>query len=80
MQVRGGVPIRTALTDMRDDAESPESRNLAAGLTEKIESGATLAEAINAYPGIFSEVVRNLIRAGEVSGQFPKSSAKSSAP
>ncbi|MBP9712329.1 MAG: type II secretion system F family protein [Sterolibacterium sp.] len=72
MQVRGGVPIRTALTDMRDDAESPESRNLAAGLTEKIESGATLAEAINAYPGIFSEVVRNLIRAGEVSGQLPE--------
>lgn len=72
MQVRGGVPIRTALADMRDDAESPEGRNLAAGLLEKIEAGATLAEAINAYPGIFSEVVRSLIRAGEVSGQLPE--------
>ena len=72
MQIRGGVPIRTALGDMRDDAESVESRNLAAGLYEKIETGATLAEAINAYPGIFSEVVRSLIRAGEVSGQLPE--------
>ncbi len=72
MQVRGGVPIRTALADMRDDAESAGSRNLAAGLTEKIESGATLAEAINHYPGIFSEVVRSLIRAGEVAGQLPE--------
>ncbi len=72
MQIRGGVPIRSALGDMRDDAESAESRNLAAGLSEKIEGGATLAEAINAYPGIFSEVVRSLIRAGEVSGQLPE--------
>ncbi len=72
MQVRGGVPIRTALSDMRDDAESTESRNLAAGILEKIESGATLAQAIDAYPGIFSQVVRSLIRAGEVSGQLPE--------
>jgi type IV pilus assembly protein PilC len=72
MQIRGGVPIRSALSDMRDDAESPESRNLAAGLSEKIEAGATLAEAVNGYPGIFSEVVRSLIRAGEVSGQLPE--------
>lgn len=72
MQVRGGVPIRAALADMRDDAESVESRNLAAGLAEKIDAGATLAEAINAYPGIFSEVVRSLVRAGEVSGQLPE--------
>lgn len=72
MQVRGGIPIRSALNDMRDDAESSESRNLAAGLCERIEAGATLSEAINAYPHIFSEVVRNLVRAGEVSGQLPE--------
>ncbi len=72
MQVRGGVPIRTALADMGEDAESTESRNLAAGLTEKISAGATLAEAINGYPGIFSEVVRSLIHAGEASGQLPE--------
>ena len=72
MQVRGGVPIRTALADMGEDAESTESRNLAAGLTEKISAGATLAEAINGYPGVFSEVVRSLIHAGEASGQLPE--------
>lgn len=72
MQVRGGIPIRSALNDMREDAESTESRNLAAGLCEKIESGATLSEAIHAYPDIFSEVVRNLVQAGEASGQLPE--------
>jgi type IV pilus assembly protein PilC len=72
MQIRGGVPIRSALADMCDDTESPASRNLAAGLADKIDTGATLAEAINGYPGVFSEVVRSLIRAGEVSGQLPE--------
>lgn len=72
MQIRSGVPIRAALADMRDDAEVPDSRTLAASLAEKIETGATLAEAINSYPDTFSEVVRSLIRAGEVSGQLPE--------
>ena len=43
--IRAGVPILTALSDMRDAADSPESRNLSAGLYEKIEAGATLAGA-----------------------------------
>lgn len=70
--IRAGVPILTALSDMRDAADSPESRNLSAGLYEKIEAGATLAEAIVGYPGIFSEVIINLVRAGEVTGQLPE--------
>lgn len=72
MLIRAGVPILTALSDMRDASDSSESRNLSAGLYEKIESGATLAEAIAGYPGIFSEVTTNLIRSGEVTGQLPE--------
>lgn len=72
MLIRAGVPILTALGDMRDAADSLESRKLSAGLYEKIEAGATLAEAIAGFPGIFSEVVTNLIRAGEISGQLPE--------
>lgn len=72
MLIRAGVPILTALSDMRDAADSSEMRNLSAGLHEKIEAGATLAEAIAGYPGIFSEVIINLIRSGEVSGQLPE--------
>ena len=72
MLMRAGVPILTSLSDMRDASDSVESCNLAAGLYEKIEAGATLAEAISGYPGIFSEVIINLIRSGEVTGQLPE--------
>lgn len=72
MLIRAGVPILAALGDMRDAAESMEGQLLAAGIYDRIEAGATLAEAMVHYPGIFSEVVVNLVRAGEVTGQLPE--------
>lgn len=71
MLVRAGVPILESLADLRDASETPAGRDLAGGLFEKIEAGATLGEAVGSYPGIFSETVINLIRSGEVTGQLP---------
>ncbi|MBK7549835.1 MAG: type II secretion system F family protein [Rhodoferax sp.] len=70
MLIRAGVPILTALGDLRESSESPAGRDLSGGIFEKIEGGATLAEAISAYPGVFSDTIVNLIRSGEVSGQL----------
>ncbi len=72
MLVRAGVPILWALHDLREAAESPAGRDLAAGLHEKIEGGATLGDAVAAYPGVFSATVSHLIRCGEVTGQMPE--------
>ena len=72
MLIRAGVPILAALGDMRDAAESMEGQLVAAGIYDRIEAGATLAEAMAHYPGIFSEVIINLVRAGEVTGQLPE--------
>lgn len=71
MLVRAGVPLLTALGDMRDEAESPNSRDLSSGLFEKIEAGSTFGEAVAAYPGVFTPTVISLIRSGEVTGQLP---------
>ena len=71
MLVRAGVPLLTSLGDLRDESESPNSRDLASGLYEKIEAGSTFGEAIAVYPGVFSATIISLIRAGEVTGQLP---------
>ena len=71
MLLRAGVPIQGALADLREASESPAGRDLCAGLQDKIEAGATMAEAIAAFPGVFPETVVQLIRSGEVSGQLP---------
>lgn len=68
--VRAGVSMTLALTDLRESCESPASRQLAAGLSEKIEGGALLGQAMAAYPGVFSETVTQLVRSAEASGQL----------
>jgi type IV pilus assembly protein PilC len=71
MLVRAGVPILNALGDMRNSAETMESKLVTAGLYESVQAGATLSEAMANYPGVFSNVTINMIRSGEVTGQLP---------
>lgn len=73
MLMRAGVPILTALGDMRDDAEdhAGHDHNIAGKLYDKIEAGSTLVGAMTAYPGAFPDMVINLIRSGEITGQLP---------
>ena len=71
MLIRAGVPILTALSDMRDAALSTEGQLLAAGIYERIQGGRTLAEAMASFPGVFSDVIVNLVITGEVTGQLP---------
>ena len=72
MLLRAGVPILSALQDLRDGADSVELRQVAASLMDRIQNGSTLADAMAVDPGIFAEVVVHLIRSGEVTGQLPE--------
>ncbi|MBP7132244.1 MAG: type II secretion system F family protein [Aquabacterium sp.] len=70
MLLRAGVPLMGALQDLRDGADNLELRQVAAGLIDRIQNGSTLADAMAADPGIFSEVMVHLVRSGEVTGQL----------
>jgi type IV pilus assembly protein PilC len=72
MLLRAGVPIVSALQDLRDGADSIELRQVAASLIDRIQNGSTLADAMAVDPGIFAEVVVHLIRSGEITGQLPE--------
>ena len=71
MLLRAGVPIQAILSDLRETSETPHIKSLCANLYEKIDSGSTLSEAFAANSGIFPELVVNLVRAGEATGQLP---------
>jgi type IV pilus assembly protein PilC len=71
MLLRAGVPIQAILSDLRETSETPHIKILCANLYEKIDSGSTISEALAANPGIFPELVVNLVRAGEATGQLP---------
>lgn len=71
MLLRAGVPIQAILSDLRETSETPHIKTLCANLYEKIDTGSTISEALAANPGIFPELVVNLVRAGEATGQLP---------
>lgn len=67
---QAGVPILEALSDLRDTIEHPRFREVIASLIESIEGGSPLSEALAQHPSVFDEVMVNLIRAGETSGEL----------
>lgn len=71
MTLRAGIPILIILADLRDSSEELKIRNLCANLHEKIDAGSTISEALSSHSTIFTELIINLIRAGEATGQLP---------
>jgi general secretion pathway protein F len=63
-----GFPLVSALEAVISQTESARLKTSLAQLREKIVEGQSLADALQAYPGIFSAVYVNMIRAGEASG------------
>ena len=68
--LRAGVPVVECLQDLRAGADNPRLREVCASMLEAIEGGMTLSEAMDAHPGVFSEVFINLVRAGEQTGNL----------
>jgi type IV pilus assembly protein PilC len=70
--LHAGVPILEGLADLRDSTEHPRFREILAGVIESIEGGRTLSEAMEDYPQAFDDVFRNLVHAGEETGNLPE--------
>ena len=67
---RAGVPILESLEDLRDSTENPRLKEVISAMSESIEGGKTLSEAMRDFPGVFSNVFSNLIKAGEQTGEI----------
>jgi len=73
---RAGVPLLDSLQDLRDSSENPSLRDVISAMSESIEGGKTLSQAMAEFPGVFSNVFANLVRAGEQTGEINKVFAK----
>ena len=70
--LQAGVPMREALTDLRDSLEHQAFRGILSGLLEDVDAGQTLSHAMEAHPEAFDPVFTSLVRAGESSGRLPE--------
>jgi len=62
--LRSGVPLLRSLEVLRDQTSHSGLRFVLGEVSARVEDGATLAEALSAYPQVFGEVALNMIRAG----------------
>ncbi|HHH36510.1 MAG TPA: type II secretion system F family protein [Gammaproteobacteria bacterium] len=69
--VRAGIPILEALQDLRDSIANLRFREVINAISDDIEGGQTLSQAMERFPGIFNSVFINLVRSGELSGTLP---------
>ncbi len=71
--LEAGVPIADALKTMTQETEKEEFRDVLEDIEMNVQAGMGVCDAMVKYPGIFSEEICNLLRAGEFSGNLGES-------
>ena len=69
--LRAGIPMLRLLEVLEAQTESRALKNVVASLAKDINHGASLSDAMNKHPKVFSPLYRSMVGAGEVSGTMP---------
>lgn len=62
------VPLDESLRALTAQVENPVLRNTLSSIKDLVSEGKSLAEATQAFPGVFNKLFVNMVRAGESSG------------
>jgi general secretion pathway protein F len=63
-----GIPLAEALKAIVEQAEQRKTETIFREIRERINQGASLADALGEHPSLFSELYVNMVRAGEATG------------
>ncbi len=66
--VGAGIPVVESLNALLEQTENPKLLIVLADVREKVNEGASLADAMGAHPKVFTDLYVNMVRAGEASG------------
>ncbi len=66
--VGAGIPIVEALTALIEQIEKPKMESTLRDIRERVNQGATLADAMRAHGDVFPDLYTNMVGAGETSG------------
>ena len=70
--LEAGLTVEQAFNALIEQAENERMRQVLAALRGEVLAGNTVAKSLNAFPGVFSELYRTLVAAGESSGQLAR--------
>ncbi len=66
--VKAGVPLVESLSALVEQVEKEKLKRVLGDVKQRVNEGASLADALAAHPRVFGELYVNMIRAGEHSG------------
>lgn len=66
--VAAGVPLTRALNTLQAQTENEYMKKQLGQVTKDVESGISLADALEKHPQVFSPIYINMVRAGEAGG------------
>lgn len=66
--ISAGLPLIQCLEVLTQQMDNPELRVVVRRVTQRIEGGATLNEALRDHPGVFNELFTSMVEAGETGG------------
>lgn len=70
---KAGVPLLTGLTSLAQQTENKKMKTMLEAISQQVEKGSTLFDAMAKYSQVFTPVYVNMIRAGETSGMLGQS-------
>ncbi|HUP98218.1 MAG TPA: type II secretion system inner membrane protein GspF [Usitatibacter sp.] len=70
--LEAGLTVEQAFNALIEQAENERLRQVLAALRGEVIAGNTVAKALASFPGVFSELYRTLVAAGESSGQLSR--------
>ena len=70
--LEAGLTVEQAFNALIEQAENERGRQVLAALRGEVLAGNTIAKSLASFPGVFSELYRTLVAAGETSGQLPR--------
>src|SRR5512133_3792996 len=66
--VHAGIPLVEALTALVEQVDKEKLKRVLGDVKQRVNEGASLADALAAHPRVFGDLYINMIRAGEQSG------------
>jgi general secretion pathway protein F len=70
--IEAGLTVEQAFNALIEQAEGERERQVLAALRGEVMAGSTIARALEGFPGVFPELYRTLVAAGEASGQLSR--------
>jgi len=70
VMIKAGINIRNAVGNIAEQTPSVKFRKMIMTIKNDIESGRSFSDALNRYPGTFSPLYINMVKASELSGNF----------